>query len=113
MQKNYAYNPPVESIENVKKMHNGVNLLECAGDVPTLYGRNIARHLWSKEELMNCIMSPGKDMEFMEVPRSPMTPTRKALFRGSIFFGSIRLKVMGFLILTKSSVALAALFQCS
>ena len=62
-----------------------MNLLEFAGDVPTLHGRNIARQLMSKKE-PNCIMSTGKDLDFMEVPRSLMTFTRKALFRGSIVF---------------------------
>ena len=82
MQKNHSYVPVAEDVPRVSKMYKGEDLLECAGDAPTLYGRNIARKLWSKEELINSIMSPGKDLEFMEYPRSPLTPTRKALFRG-------------------------------
>ena len=54
----------------------GEDLLECVGDAPTLYGRKIARRLWSREELSNSIMSPGKNLEFREYPRSPMIPTR-------------------------------------
>ena len=81
MQKNHHYTPASIG-ERVRKMFNGDDLLDCPGDVPTLYGRNIARKLWSRKELIINIMSPGKDLEFMDVPRSPMTPTRKALFRG-------------------------------
>ena len=84
MQKNHHYTPPASTEERVRKIFNGEDLLDCPGDVPTLYGRNIARKLWSREELINNIMSPGKDLEFMDVPRSPMTPTRKALFRGKM-----------------------------
>ena len=83
MQKNHHYTPLASTEERVRNMFNGEDL-DCPGDVPTLYGRNIARKLWSREQLINNIMSPGKDLEFMDVPRSPMTPTRKALFRGSM-----------------------------
>ena len=72
-------------------MFNGKDLLSYPGDVPTQYGRNIARVLWSKEELISCIMSPGKDLEYMQAPRTPMTPTRKALFRG-MFNKSFKIK---------------------
>ena len=88
MQKNYSFAPPASEGEQgrVRKIYNGEDLLDCPGDCPTLFGRNVARKLWSKEELMNNIMSPGKDLEFMPSPRVPMTPTRKALFRGWIVF---------------------------
>ena len=35
-------------------------------------------------ELVAAIMSPGKDLDYMQTPRAPMTPTRRALFRGTI-----------------------------
>ena len=83
MQERHNYVPPNPQEEQpVRKMFNGKDLLSYPGDVPTQYGRNLARVLWSKEELISCIMSPGKDLEYMQAPRTPMTPTRKALFRG-------------------------------
>ena len=82
MQRNHNYVAPAIEGEPVRKMFNGKDLLAYPGDVPSQYGRNIARALWSKDELITQIMSPGKDLEFMQAPRSPMTPTRKALFRG-------------------------------
>ena len=81
MQRNHNYAAP-EQEEPLQKTFNGKDLLSFPGDVTSLYGRNIARVLWSKEELVSCIMSPGKDLEYMQSPRLPMTPTRKALFRG-------------------------------
>ena len=66
----------------------GEDLLECAGDAPTLYGRKIARKIWSREEISNSIMSPGKDLELREYPRSPMTPTRKLSSMVNSFFAT-------------------------
>ena len=88
MQKNHSFAPPASEGKQVRvrKGFNGEDLLDCPGDCPTIFGRNVARKLWSKEELMNNIMSPGKDLEFMPTPRVPMTPTRKTLFRGWINF---------------------------
>ena len=82
MQRNHNYVPPSDENDQVAKIFNGKDLLGFPGDAPSTYGRNIARALWSKDELMTGIISPGKDLEFMQAPRSPLTPTRKAIFRG-------------------------------
>ena len=89
MTKNNSYVPAAEDVPRVSKIFKGEDLLECAGDAPTLYGRKIARKLWSREELSNPIMSPGKDWEFREYPRSPMTPTRKLSSMVNSFFARI------------------------
>ena len=49
----------------------GEDLLECVGDAPTLYSRKIARRLWSREELSNSIMSPGKIWSSGSIPAVP------------------------------------------
>ena len=82
MQRNNNFVAPATEEQAVSKMFEGRDLLSYPGEVPSLYGRNIARVLWSKEELVSCIMSPGKDLEYMQSPRTPMSPKRKALFRG-------------------------------
>ena len=61
-----------------------MNLTMLPGDAPSSYGRNVARVLRTRPELINGIISPGKDMTFMDSPRKPMTPTRKILFRGAL-----------------------------
>ena len=83
LQSKHDYVAPSQDEPQVQKMFDGKDLLTLPGDAPSLYGRNIARVLWSKEELASCIMSPGKDLEYMQTPRVAMTPTRKALFRGN------------------------------
>ena len=79
MQRHHNYVAPSseEQQSQVKKLYDGKDLLSYPGDVPSLYGRNIARVLWSKE-LITKIMSRGKDLEYMQSPRVRMSPTRKA-----------------------------------
>ena len=69
--------PNPQEDQPVRKMFDGIDLLSYPGDVPTQYGQNIARVLWSEEELFPCIMSPGKDFEYMHAPRKPMTQATK------------------------------------
>ena len=83
LQSKHDYVAPSQDEPQAQKMFDGKDLLTFPGDAPSLYGRNIARVLWSKEELASCIMSPGKYLEYMQTPRVAMTPTRKALFRGN------------------------------
>ena len=59
----------------------GEDLLECAGDAPTLYGRKIARKLWSREELSNSIVL-GERFGVQGVSPQSHDTAAKALFRG-------------------------------
>ena len=95
MQRNHNYVAPPTDEQTIQKVYNGKDFLSLPGDGPTTYGRNVARVLWSKSELVACIMSPGKDLDYMQTPRLPMTPTRKALFRGT--FEVFQLQLLFFL----------------
>ena len=83
MVRNHNFVLPVREEPREDKIHNVVNLTMLPGDAPSSYGRNVARVLWTRPELINGIISPGKDMTFMDSPRIPMTPTWKMLFRGA------------------------------
>lgn len=82
MTKNLNYEQPKNMpAARVSKMFNGRDLYGLSGDLPSRYGRNIARIIWTKQELINGIISPGKDLSNMSHQRIPMSPTRKAIFR--------------------------------
>ena len=84
MQQHHNFVPPSsqEQTEPSTKMYDGKDLLSLPGDMPSMYGRNIARVLWSKEELKSLIMSPGKNLDYTRSPRLALSPKRKAIFRG-------------------------------
>ena len=80
--KKFSYDPPVTDSTNEVHMINGKDVNSLPGDAPPTYGRNVARVLWTRDELIQGILSPGKDMAFMSSPRADLSPTRKTIFRG-------------------------------
>ena len=77
---NNNYVTPVVNEEKTVRMFDGVGLYQLPDDASTTYGRKVAHVLWSREELIGGVKSPGKDMMFLDSPRTQMTPTQKAVF---------------------------------
>ena len=76
-------NSALQYLERQDITHQDVGMFfnELPGDTPAAYGRNVARKLWTKDELIQGFLSPRPEVPFGS-NRADFSPTRKAIFRG-------------------------------
>ena len=61
-------------------MYKGKDLLTLGGTLPKDYGRNVARFMWSSEELIGRMLSPQRGTKQLDFPQG-----QKDIFRGNSF----------------------------
>ena len=50
-----------DELDNLQKIeHNGINLVSVKGSTPNLWGRAVARVLFSDKELEDYVLEPGR-----------------------------------------------------
>ena len=61
-------------------MYKGRDLLTISRTLPKDYGRNVARFMWSSEELTGRMLSPQRGTKHLDFPQD-----QKDVFRGNSF----------------------------
>ena len=61
-------------------MYKGRDLLTISGTLPKDYARNVARFMWSSEELTGRMLSPQRGTKRQDFPQD-----QKDVFRGNSF----------------------------